>query len=63
MRAVLEPVDGDPIASRKAGLIYTIRLCEDLLAAGAPGLHLYTLNKPTPVAEIVTALRLNGCID
>ncbi|GDY12545.1 methylenetetrahydrofolate reductase [Planctomycetota bacterium] len=56
-RTVLEPLAGDALASRAAGISLTIDLARDLLAAGAPGLHLYTLNKPMAVAEVVTALR------
>jgi len=63
LRAELEPLEGNPIACRKAGVAFTIRLCQDLLAAGAPGLHIYTLNKVAPTAEVVTALRLLGSLD
>ena len=53
----------DTIAVRKAGIAFTVDLCRDLLAAGAPGLHLYSLNRSTASAEVVTALRLLGHID
>jgi methylenetetrahydrofolate reductase (NADPH) len=53
----------DPVVSRKKGIAFTIRLCEELLQAGAPGLHIYTLNKSTAAGEVVTALRLKGLLD
>ena len=60
VRAELEPLADDPVPMRKAGMAFTIRFCQRLLDAGAPGLHLYALNRSTAVAEIVTALRLSG---
>jgi methylenetetrahydrofolate reductase (NADPH) len=62
LRTLLAPLADDPVASRIAGMASTIRFCQDLLAAGAPGLHIYALNRSTAVAEIVTALRLAGCL-
>ena len=60
LRAELEPLADDPVQVRKAGMAFTIRFCQRLLDAGAPGLHLYALNRSTAVAEIVTALRMSG---
>ncbi len=62
VRAALEPVAHDKIAVRQAGIAWTVSFCRDLLAAGAPGLHLYCLNRSTATAEVVTALRLAGCL-
>jgi methylenetetrahydrofolate reductase (NADPH) len=60
LRALMEPKAQDPVAQRKAGMGYTIELCRKLLENGAPGLHIYALNRSTAAAEIVTALRLSG---
>lgn len=60
LRAELEPIAGDRVAVRKRGIAFTIALCRRLLEAGAPGIHLYALNRSTAAAEIVTALRQSG---
>jgi methylenetetrahydrofolate reductase (NADPH) len=60
LRRRLEPLAADAITLRKAGIAYTIDLCRKLLGRGAPGLHIYALNRSTAAAEIVTALRLSG---
>jgi methylenetetrahydrofolate reductase (NADPH) len=60
LRALLAPLADDAVAVRKAGMAYTIDFCRRLLAGGAPGLHIYALNRSTAAAELVTALRLSG---
>ncbi|MFS0756089.1 methylenetetrahydrofolate reductase [NAD(P)H] [Noviherbaspirillum sp. 1P10PC] len=51
---------GDDTASLKAfGLDVVTRLCEKLLAGGAPGLHFYTLNQAGATREIWGRLGLN----
>jgi methylenetetrahydrofolate reductase (NADPH) len=60
VRERLAPLADDPVAVRQAGIAYTIDFCRQLLAAGAPGLHIYALNRSTAAAEVVTALRLSG---
>jgi len=50
---------GDDLASLRAfGLEVTTELCTKLLAAGAPGLHFYTMNRTEPTRAIWQQLRL-----
>ena len=53
-----EAVDGDPMAVRLLGTEVCTDLSRDLLAAGAPGLHLYTMNRATAAADLVHRLDL-----
>lgn len=50
---------GDDVASIRAfGLDVTIRLCEQLLQGGAPGLHFYSMNQAGPSMAVWQALKL-----
>jgi methylenetetrahydrofolate reductase (NADPH) len=50
---------GDDLESLRAfGLDVTTQLCEKLLAAGAPGLHFYTMNRAGPTRTIWQRLGL-----
>jgi methylenetetrahydrofolate reductase (NADPH) len=50
---------GDDLESLRAfGFDVTRQLCANLLAAGAPGLHFYTMNRAHPTYEIWTQLGL-----
>lgn len=48
----------DPEHVRRLGIELATELCRDLLDAGAPGLHLYTLNRASTAKEIVGGLDL-----
>jgi methylenetetrahydrofolate reductase (NADPH) len=48
----------DPAEVRRIGIDVATKLSAELLAAGAPGLHLYTLNRPEAATEICANLEL-----
>ncbi|GAB3250876.1 methylenetetrahydrofolate reductase [Alteromonas gracilis] len=60
VHARIEPLRDDPAALRAEGIRIATELCDDLLEAGAPGLHFYTLNRSKATREIFAALRVNA---
>jgi len=58
--ARLEAADkeGGAAAVREIGVEYAREQCRDLLKRGAPGVHLYTLNKAQACLDIARGLRL-----
>jgi methylenetetrahydrofolate reductase (NADH) len=49
----------DPEAVLAFGVAYATLQCAELLAAGAPGIHFYTLNRSSATRAILSALKLN----
>jgi methylenetetrahydrofolate reductase (NADPH) len=58
LRRRLEGYGEDGASIRAFGLDVVTELCERLLAGGAPGLHIYTLNRAN--ASFLLWQRLNG---
>ena len=58
--ARLEAVGDDKEAVRREGVAMATDLCQELLDAGAPGLHFYTLNRSTATREIYANLGLSA---
>ena len=53
---IFRPIADDKEATLKAGIEFATSQCRELLAGGAPGLHLYTLNKAEPAGTILRSL-------
>jgi len=58
LRAKLDELGTDDEAAAKFGIEYATRQCEELLRAGAPGLHFYTLNKAPATVQVLKNLGL-----
>ncbi|MCB0345056.1 MAG: methylenetetrahydrofolate reductase [NAD(P)H] [Bdellovibrionales bacterium] len=57
----LEGIENDDAAVNRFGIDYAVKLCRSLLDGGAPGLHLYTLNKSTQIRPIIEQLFPGRC--
>jgi methylenetetrahydrofolate reductase (NADPH) len=58
LRRELEARDEHPEGVLDFGVAYATLQCSELLAAGAPGIHFYTLNRSPATRAIVSALKL-----
>jgi methylenetetrahydrofolate reductase (NADPH) len=55
----MEALGGNAEAELELGIAFAARQCEELLAAGVPGLHFYTLNRAPATRAILSALRVS----
>jgi methylenetetrahydrofolate reductase (NADH) len=62
LRRELERRQDDPRAVAELGVAYATAQAAELLADGAPGVHLYTLNRSPATRAIVSALRAQGAL-
>jgi methylenetetrahydrofolate reductase (NADPH) len=58
LRRELHARGDDPEAVLDFGVAYATLQCSELLAAGAPGIHFYTLNRSPATRAILSALKL-----
>jgi methylenetetrahydrofolate reductase (NADPH) len=58
LRAKLDALGNDEAAAIEFGIEYATRQCEELLRAGVPGLHFYTLNKSRSTVQVLKNLGL-----
>jgi methylenetetrahydrofolate reductase (NADH) len=58
LRAELDARADQPDAAEAFGIAYATLQCAELLAAGAPGIHFYTMNRSPATRAILGALKL-----
>ena len=58
LRTQLDALGTDDEAAMKFGIEYATRQCAELLRAGVPGLHFYTLNKAPATVQVLKNLGL-----
>jgi len=57
LSGAMEALGGDKEAEALLGVAYAAQQCEELLAAGAPGIHFYALNRAPGTRAVISALR------
>ncbi len=57
LATAMEALGGDAEAEALLGVAFAARQCEELLAAGAPGIHFYALNRAPGTRAVLAALR------
>jgi methylenetetrahydrofolate reductase (NADPH) len=57
LNEAMEELGGDAEAEALLGVAYAAQQCEELLAAGAPGIHFYALNRASGTRAVLAALR------
>lgn len=57
LEAAMVAAEGDPEAEFNLGVAYAAQQAAELLAAGAPGIHFYALNKAPATRAVLGALR------
>jgi methylenetetrahydrofolate reductase (NADPH) len=63
LRAALAALpEGDKEALSELGIALAVRQCSELLRAGVPGIHIYTMDRAKSAVEIVRRLRADGLI-
>jgi methylenetetrahydrofolate reductase (NADPH) len=53
----LAKVEENPDDVRKVGVDIATEMCEKLIAAGAPGIHFYTMNTSTATREVFERIK------
>ena len=54
--------EGDTAALAEFGIEFTVKQCTELLEAGVPGIHIYTMDRSKASVGIVTQLRAKGLL-
>lgn len=54
--------EGDKEAVLEFGVEFAYQQCSDLIRSGAPGVHIYTMDRSKTAAEIITRLRNDGLL-